>query len=161
MQSASSGIIATKTTPSRFHTLTMITLLLLAIQFLVGTVVNLFVQIPSSHPGAHPPEYFSGVVQGDFWALTQSGLIPLVAHVILGILLLLASLILLGLSISSRQRGWILASVFGLIGIIGAGFNGASFLNYGEDFSSLLMSVGFFLSMISYVIGLYIPAKAR
>lgn len=28
------------------------------------------------------------------------------------------------------------------IGVLGAGFNGGSFLNYNENFSSMLMSVG-------------------
>jgi hypothetical protein len=44
--------------------------------------------------------------------------------------------------------------VLGFIGILAAGFNGASFLNYGQDFSSLLMAVGFLLAAISYTIGI-------
>jgi hypothetical protein len=36
----------------------------------------------------------------------------------------------------------------------GAGFNGGSFLNYNEDFSSMLMSVGFILAMLTYSLGL-------
>lgn len=42
--------------------------------------------------------------------------------------------------------------------MIGAGFNGASFINYGHDFSSLLMSVGFLLALVSYLVGLYLTA---
>ena len=38
-------------------------LLMLMIQFLLGMAVNLFVTIPTDHPGARPSEYFSGVAQ--------------------------------------------------------------------------------------------------
>jgi hypothetical protein len=31
--------------------------------------------------------------------------------------------------------------------VVGAGFNGGSFLNYGQNFSSMLMAVGFALAM--------------
>ncbi|HLW00306.1 MAG TPA: hypothetical protein VKT82_16695 [Ktedonobacterales bacterium] len=38
------------------------------------------------------------------------------------------------------------------------GFNAASFINYGHDFSSLLMSLGFLLALVSYLFGLYLTA---
>jgi len=76
-----------------------------------------------------------------------------VVHAAVGLLLVLASFILVGLSIAARQRAWMFLSLIGWIGVVGAGFNGASFLNYGHDFSSLLMSVGFLLATICYTIG--------
>lgn len=145
---------ATKTTPSLIRMITVSVLLLLAIEYLIGMVVNLYVQIPSAHPGAGAAEYFSGAVQGVAWGLVQ-GPWALVIHVIIGLLLGLASFILIGLAIASRQRLWIISSLLGWIGIVGAGFNGASFLNYGHDFSSLLMSIGFLLAAISYIIGYF------
>ena len=42
-------------------------------QYLLGMAVNLFVKVPESHPGAKPPEYFSGVVQSMAWAVTDGG----------------------------------------------------------------------------------------
>jgi hypothetical protein len=48
---------------------------------------------------------------------------------------------------------------FGLAGVLAAGFNGASFLNYDEDLSSMLMSAGFALALAAYVIGLVQPAS--
>jgi len=70
-----------------------------------------------------------------------------------GLIACVGAAILLGLAIASRQRVWIVTSVLGLMGILGAGFNGASFLNYGHDFSSLIMSTGFLLAVISYTVG--------
>lgn len=158
LSESSSRTSATQITPSRWRTLTLITLLLLQVQFFVGMLVNLYIQVPAVHPGAGAADYFSGVVQGVGWALTSSP-IALLIHVALGLLLCLASFILLGFSIASRRTAWIISSTLGLIGIIGAGFNGASFLNYGHDFSSLLMSTGFFLATISYILGFAFAAK--
>jgi hypothetical protein len=148
----------TKTAQLRLRTITVIILVLLAVQFLVGMLVNLFVQVPSVHPGANAPEYFSGVVQGVVWALLQ-GPLWLLVHAIVGLLLFLASLILIGFAIAARRRAWIIVSVIGFVGIVAAGFNGASFMNYGHNFSSLLMSIGFLLSAVPYTIGLSLGVR--
>jgi hypothetical protein len=129
-------------------------LLLLLIQFLVGMLVNFFVVLPDQHPGSNAPEYFSGVVQGDWWALGHGGW-ELQIHVLVGLLLALVSLALLGVAIYLRRRLWIIVTVLGWLGIFAAGFNGASFLNYGHDVSSLLMTIGFLLVVIPYALGLY------
>ncbi len=141
------------TTHSRLRALTAIILVLLAAQLLVGMLVNLYVQVPTVHPGANAPEYFSGVAQGVAWALLHAPL-WLQLHTILGLLLFIASIVLIGFAIAARRRAWIILSIIGLFGIMAGGFNGASFMNYGHDFSSLLMSLGFLLAAIPYVIGL-------
>ncbi len=138
---------------SRLRVLTVIILVLLAAQFLVGMLVNLYVQVPIVHPGANAPEYFSGVVQGVAWALLHAPL-WLQLHAILGLLLFIASIVLIAFTIAARSRAWIILSIIGLFGIMAGGFNGASFMNYGHDFSSLLMSLGFLLAAIPYVTGL-------
>ena len=143
----------TKSSQSRLRTLTAIILVLLAAQFLIGMLVNLFVQVPAVHPGANAPEYFSGVVLGVAWALLHAPL-WLQLHAIVGLLLFIASLLLIGFAIVARQRAWIILSIIGLFGIMAGGFNGASFMNYGHDFSSLLMSIGLLLAAIPYIIGL-------
>jgi hypothetical protein len=126
---------------------------LLAAQFLIGMVVNLFITVPAVHPGAQAPNYFLGVVQGVAWALVHAPFWLLI-HVIIGLLVFLASIFLMVISIASRRREWMIISVLGFIGIVFAGFNGASFLNYGADISSLLMSIGFLVAAVSYTIGL-------
>ena len=148
----------TKAAQSRLRTITAVILVLLAAEFLVGMLVNLFVQVPSVHPGANAPEYFSGVVQGVAWALLHAQL-WLQIHAIVGLLLFLASLILIGFAIAARRRAWIIVSVVGLLGIMAGGFNGASFMNYGHDFSSLLMSIGFLLAAVPYTIGLSLEVR--
>ncbi|HUZ90190.1 MAG TPA: hypothetical protein VMU49_10250 [Candidatus Acidoferrales bacterium] len=59
-------------TPARFSRgMALAILILLALQFLLGMVVNLFVTIPKHHPGSNPPEYFGGVVRSVDWAILQ------------------------------------------------------------------------------------------
>jgi hypothetical protein len=135
--------------------LTIFLLILLAAQFLLGMAVNLFVTIPANHPGARPPEYFSGVFESVRWAVTSSSSpLWLLLHASLGLVLVVLSIVLLISAIIARKGGWIAVAIIGLIGVLGAGFNGGSFLNYNEDFSSMLMSVGFILAMLAYGIGL-------
>jgi hypothetical protein len=134
-------------------------LLLLGLQFLLGIVANLYVQIPDTHPGSGAENYFVGVLQGIGWVITQ-GAWALQLHATLGLLLILLALLLTGLAFTRRERVWMILSPIGAIGMIGAGFNGASFINYGHDFSSLLMSVGFLLALVSYLVGLYLTAPA-
>ena len=48
----------------------------------------------------------------------------------------------------------------GALCIVGAGFNGASFLNYGHDVSSLIMAMLWALALACYLTGLYLAAVA-
>ncbi len=98
------------------------------------------------------------MVQGIGWALAF-GPLALIVHVVIGLLLGLASFTLIGFTIASRRLAWIIPSILGWIGVVGAGFNGASFLNYGHDLSSLLMSTGFVLAMISYTLGFALASQ--
>ena len=148
---------ASKTTPPRaLRPLAITTFFLLLAQFLIGMLVNFYVTIPDSHPGANPSNYFVGVVQGNGWALFMQDMLSLRLHVALGVLLGIAALALVWLAAVARQRAWIIASVVGLLGVLGAGFNGASFMNYGFDVSSLLMSIFFVIAVCAYAIGLYV-----
>jgi hypothetical protein len=46
------------------------------------------------------------------------------------------------------------------VAILGAGFNGGSFLNYHEDFSSMLMASFFAIVLVSYAAGLYVSGSS-
>jgi hypothetical protein len=135
----------------------------LIIQYLLGMAVNLFVKIPTDHPGANPPEYFGGVVASVSWAILHGGL-WLTLHAAWGFVLVLAALGTLVQAIRLRGGGRITLAALGFVGVLGAGFNGGSFLNYHEDFSSMLMTVGLALAMSAYVallycIGIATPAR--
>ena len=133
-------------------------LILLIVQFLLGMAVNLFVTIPTDHPGANPPEYFGGVVQSVTWAILH-GHVLLIIHASLGLLLVLNALGLLVAAIRARARDLITVTSFGLFGVLAAGFNGGSFLNYNQDFSSMLMAVFFAIAVVAYAIGLFVAVR--
>lgn len=127
---------------------------LLVAQFLLGMAVNLFVTIPPDHPGAHPPEYFGGVVTSVTWSILHGGL-WLTLHAALGLVLVLGAV---GTLVQATRLGGgarITLAALGLIGVLGAGFNGGSFLNYNQNFSSMLMAVGLALATSVYIASLY------
>jgi hypothetical protein len=126
----------------------------LLVQFWLGMWVNLFVTVPRSHPGANPPEYFSGVARSVTWAILQSGLPWLVIHALFGLVLVLGGFGLLARAVAARSRGLIVALSIGALAVLAAGFNGGSYLNYHEDFSSMLMATGFAMAMIAYAFAL-------
>jgi hypothetical protein len=130
-------------------------LVMLIGQFLLGMAVNLFVKIPDQHPGANPPEYFSGVAQSVTWAILNGNLL-LAVHAGFGLVLVVAAVGTLVQAIGNRRRGIVVSAVFGFIGVLGAGFNGGSYLNYHQDFSSMLMATGFAIAVVSYSTGLYV-----
>ncbi|BCL78912.1 hypothetical protein ccbrp13_13770 [Ktedonobacteria bacterium brp13] len=127
-------------------------LLLLVVEFLLGMLVNLFVQIPSPLPGT-TASTSKGLLQGLAWSLTQTSMPMLLVHVVLGVMLVLISLVLMVLSIVARQRRWIIASVIAACGIIIAALSGSGFVASGAAASSLVMSIGFLVSLVAYAIG--------
>jgi hypothetical protein len=135
------------------------TLIFLIIQFLLGMAVNLFVTIPTNHPGANPPEYFGGVAQSVTWAILH-GHVLLIIHATLGLLLVLNALGLLIAAIRARARDLIWVTSLGLFGVLAAGFNGGSFLNYNQDFSSMIMATFFAWAVIAYAVGIFVSGRA-
>lgn len=120
-----------------------IDLVLLAIQFFLGMAVNAWIVVPDHHPGAHAAHYFTGLLQGLAWAGEHSVWL-LRLHAIIGVLLFLwgAHLIVTAM----RARRFVALAVVSWIGVIGAGFNGGSFLNYGDAVGTFLMATGFALA---------------
>jgi hypothetical protein len=133
---------------------TLIMIGALLAQFLLGMATNLFVTIPAHHPGARPGNYFVGSGQSVGWAIT-SGPLALAAHAILGILLVVAGFVLISLAASSGRRGVLIASILGALFILGAGFNGASFLNFNDNPSSMIMAGLFAAALACYVVVLF------
>jgi hypothetical protein len=79
----------------------------------------------------------------------------LILHAALGLLLVVNAVVLLVRAIQFRTRSLLLTAGFGALGIVAAGLNGGSYLNYHEDFSSMIMSAGFAVAVVSYLLGLY------
>lgn len=131
--------------------------LLLLVQYLLGMAVNIYVVLPASHPGASASDYFTGAASGLAWVIpdgpTWAGV-----HAAFGLALVLAALASIALTWRPGGRTARMMSVLGALAIAGAAFNGASFLNYGHDFSSMIMAGLWALALACYLTGMFLAA---
>ena len=125
---------------------------LLLIQYLLGMVVNVYVVLPGRHPGAGAGDYFSGAAAGLAWVISD-GPAWAAAHAAFGMALAALALAAVALAWRRGGTGSRVASVIGALAIIGAGFNGASFVNYGHAFSSMIMAGLWALALACYFAG--------
>jgi hypothetical protein len=133
-------------------------IVLLLVQFGIGMGVNLFVGITRRHPGAEAHEFFSGVFRSVQWAILH-GPVALAIHASLGLILAVGSIVLIVRAVRSHRRGSVWATAVGAFFVLGAGFNGGSFLNYNEDVNSLLMALFLGAALLSYAVNLYLLTK--
>jgi hypothetical protein len=131
---------------------------LLLVQYLLGIVVNVYVILPARHPGAGASNYFSGSASGLAWVVS-SGPGWAAAHAALGMALAAAAIIGVALTWRHGGRTATAVSVLGALAIIGAGFNGASFLTYGRAFSSMIMAGLWALALACYLTGAILGAR--
>jgi hypothetical protein len=127
-------------------------IVLLLCQFALGMVANLYVTVPAHHPGAHPSNYLSGSASSVGWALGH-GATALAAHAALGLALVAFALATAAFALALRTGRT--AAIAGVLLIIGAGFNGASFLDFNENVSSLIMALLFAAATLSYTTLIY------
>jgi hypothetical protein len=144
--------------PGRLLAVNLAACLLLLIQYLLGMAVNLYVTIPGRHPGAGARDYFTGAASGVAWVISD-GPAWAAAHAALGLALVVAALASIELTRRQGSRGATAASVLGALAITGAGFNGASFVNYGHDFSSMIMAGLWALALACYLTGMFLAAR--
>ena len=136
-------------------------LIALLVQFGLGMYVNLFASIPLNHPGHGANNFFAGSYHSVAWAETSPhSPVILAVHAGLGLLLVLGSLWLAVLAIRGRRAGFVWAAVLGALFILGAGFNGASFLNYNKDANSYVMAL-LFAAVLCYIIILALPGRTE
>ena len=130
----------------------------LLVQFGLGMYVNLFAHIPLNHPGHRAENFFAGSYHSVAWAETSPHAPLILAfHAGLGLLLVPGSLWLAVLAIRGRRAGFVWAAALGALFILGAGFNGASFLNYNKDANSYVMALLFAAAVLCYIVLLALP----
>ena len=137
-------------------------LVALLVQFGLGMYVNLFATISLNHPGHGANDFFAGSYHSVAWAETSPHAPLILAfHAGLGLLLVLGSLWLAVLAIRGRRAGFVWAAVLGALFILGAGFNGASFLNYNKDANSYVMALLFAAAVLCYIVLLALPRSTQ
>lgn len=133
---------------------------LLLAQYLLGMVVNVYVVLPARHPGAGAGDYFSGAAAGLAWVITD-GPGWAAAHAAFGMALAAAALAAVALAWRGTSKAATAASVIAALAVIGAGFNGASFLDYGHAFSSMIMAGLWALALACYLTGATLAVRSR
>jgi hypothetical protein len=114
-------------------------LTMLILQFALGTAYNLYGTAPTA---AKSIGMFSS---------------PLLAiHVILGILLIVAAVVLVFRAVQFKVPAVIAASVIGLVAVLGAASAGSAFTSDGADGASLGMAIGTAIAMLCYAVNLVI-----
>ena len=123
-------------------------------------VVNLYVDLPGRHPGAGASNYFSGAVAGLAWVIAD-GPAWAAAHAAFGMALAAAALAAVAIAWRRGSTAGKAASVAGALAVIGAGFNGASFVDYGHAFSSMIMAGLWALALACYLAGAILAVRSR
>ena len=129
--------------------------LVLLVQFALGMVDNLYVTVPRDHPGAYAHDFFAGIPSGIGWAIAH-GPLALAAHATLGLAIVVAGIVTLIHAVRLRRRPAMVTSLVAAVAVVGAAFNGLSFINYHHDFSSLIMAGLFAVALAAYAIGLFL-----
>ena len=111
---------------------------LLLVITLLGIYTALFIEIP----------------EGEGWAFAMSSVI-LMSHAVLGTLLIFYAGSILVTARKAKSRLWTQVSVVALLGILLSVGTGSSFITADNDWLTFLMSVGFALSTLAYVYGIY------
>lgn len=122
-----------------------ILLALAVVQFWLGMTINLELVLPN--PG-----------KGGFSALAYyfANFVPILGHVVVGIAILLASLSFLVMSFRSRSRALITIGIVGFVAVVGAIYNGISFLLSGQFFGfSIGMAMSGVSAIVAYAVSLY------
>jgi heme A synthase len=129
---------------SRIRMASLGALTMLIIQFLLGTAYAIYGTAPAS---GKPIGMFSS---------------PLLAvHVVLGIGLIIAAVMLVVRATQARVTSLIVTSVIGLLAILGAFGAGSGFTRSGSDGASLAMALLTAVAMLAYAASLVISGAAR
>ncbi len=111
---------------------------LLVLITLLGIYTALFIEIP----------------EGQGWSFVMSSAV-LLAHAVLGTLLIFHALSILMSARKVKSALWSVVSVVGLLGILLSVGTGSSFITADNDWLTFFMSLGFAISILAYVYGLY------
>jgi hypothetical protein len=146
--------------PASLRRRLLLMIALVIVQAGLGMAVNLYVSVPRAHPGAKPGNFLAGSLSSIGWAISHSPL-ALAIHAVLGIALVATALLLAVSAARLRQAVVAGCAITAAMLLIGAGFNGASFLDFGHDINSLIMALLAFAALLLYAVALYLVPAGR
>jgi hypothetical protein len=129
---------------ARVRRASLVVLVLLLAEYVLGMYVNLYVTVPSADHGHSVGSAIS------------NGPVILSAHAVIGLLLGLSALAVLVLSVIARRPSVIAVSVAGLLALAVASLAGSSFTSSGTSADSMAMSVMTGVGLLCYAANLYL-----
>jgi len=123
----------------------MAAVVILVLIYTLGMYVNLFIEIPEDATA---------------WQFAMKSII-LLLHLSLGSLLIIHSTSLVAMSVKDKNSKWMIFSGVGLAGVLLSVATGSSFITHQTELSSLLMALGFGVSIIAYTFGIYRSSSTK
>jgi heme A synthase len=136
-------VALTPKTANRIRMASFGALTMLVIQFVLGTAYSLYGTAPTSSKSV-------GMFSSPLLAI----------HVIWGILLVIAAIMLVVRAVQAKATVVIVATVVGLLAILGAFGAGSSFTHDGSNGTSLAMTILCAVAMLCYTANLVVLGKA-
>ena len=118
----------------------LVTLAAIAVQFSLGMILNLYVEVPSA--GTH----------AGWMRQIETAPAMLTAHAVLGLLLVVGAAIVAIQAIAVRHGALIAVATAGIVALIGAFVAGEAFVKTGSDSASLTMALLAAVALLCYVI---------
>jgi heme A synthase len=119
---------------------------LLALQYILGMITNLYVEFPA------------GKSNSQEWHFASSQFVVM-SHIILGMLLLVASVALWVKAYKSDDKNWKIASGITFGSVVLAAVSGSEFVSLQQEIYSFAMSAFFVLAVGALAWGLYAGKK--
>jgi hypothetical protein len=141
--------MAATTALSRLRRGSLAALVLVVIEYAIGTYVNLYVTVPAADHG-----------RGLSTAISD-GPAPLSVHAVVGLLLGLAALGVLVQSIMARRWTVVGVSAVGLLALALASVAGTGFVRTGDTAASMAMSLLTGIALLCYAVNLYVLSPSR
>jgi hypothetical protein len=145
------GAAAARPSPRQLANLRRTTLgglVMLILEFALGTGVSLYVTLPAGDRG-------SGVAAAIGRALAD-GPAAVAAHAAIGLLLIVAGIGALIRAVAGRQVPVIVLSAIALLAILGAAASGARFVGTAQNGASLGMALATAVAMLCYAVSLFV-----
>jgi hypothetical protein len=132
----------------RLHVFSFLMVVILVLLFVSGMIINLFVTFP---------EIPQITLQSNQYFPLFNEYPVLLAHFLLGIILLIGALITLVMSYKAKQTKIIRISLIGFLSVIVALVSGFVFMQYtfSNSMYSFTMSLGFFFALIAFLVMFY------
>jgi hypothetical protein len=125
-------------------------LVVLLLQYGLGIDANLYATLPASD---HGKSIFPG-----FAAAITKGPNIVIAHAVLGTLLLIGAVIVVVRALRTRLRSLIVPAAIALAAIIAAWFAGARFVGTSTNGASLAMAIATAVAILAYILILFLVA---